>query len=214
MERIELKAFLRKEIGKQAAKNLRRKGFIPAILYGYRRRSVPLSINRLDFKKIASKEENIIIDLMIEKDKKTVPAIVKEMQVHPVIREYLHVDFYEIAMDKEITLSIPIHLIGKSEGVKAGGIIEQSLREVEIRCLPKDIPNYIELDISGLNIGDSIHIKDIKLDKDMKILEDSDSVVVSIIPPISEEEPEAVLPEEEEIKVVGKKGKSEEEEEE
>ncbi len=111
--------------------------------------------------------ENVIIDLNIRKGEESFQKVVmlKELQIHPLQRQTLHADFYEVSMDEMITVEVPVHLLGKSEGVKLGGILEQVLRTIQIQCLPGDIPRSIDVDVSPLMIGDSIHVKDLQLEK-------------------------------------------------
>jgi len=149
--------------------------------------------------------ENVLIDLEIRKgdqsDRKVV--MVKDLQIDPLQRTTLHTDFYEVAMDEVVTVEIPIHLAGKPEGTKMGGILEQIRRVVQIQCLPGDIPKAIEVDVSSLKIGDSIHVEDLKVEK-AKILFDTNFTIATVVPPVVEEKvAEEVVPEaaaEEEVK--------------
>jgi large subunit ribosomal protein L25 len=149
--------------------------------------------------------ENVLIDLDIRKgdqsDRKVV--MVKDIQINPLKRVTLHTDFYEVAMDEMVTVEIPIHLIGKPEGTKMGGILEQIRRVIEIQCLPGDIPKTIDIDVSSLKIGDSIHVQEIQLEK-VKILSDANLTIATVVPPVVEEkkveEAVAEVPEEAEVK--------------
>ena len=123
-------------------------------------------------------------------------VVIKELQVDPVKRDYLHVDFFEVAMDEEITIQIPIKLIGEAEGVKIGGVLQQVRRELEIRCLPAQIPDTLDIDVSSLNIGDSIHLKDMQLPPGIKISEDADLTIVTVLAPTVEKEVVEEVPEE------------------
>jgi large subunit ribosomal protein L25 len=133
--------------------------------------------------------ENVLIELNILKgnkaDRKVV--MVKDVQVDPLQRTALHADLYEVAMDEMVTVEIPIHLTGKPEGTKVGGILEQIRRVIEIQCLPGDIPKGIDVDVSSLKIGDSIHIQDIQVEK-VKILADTNFTIATVVPPVVEEE--------------------------
>ncbi|MFA4911697.1 MAG: 50S ribosomal protein L25, partial [Desulfobacteria bacterium] len=176
MKQVSLNAELRTECGKSAVKKLRREGLIPAILYGHKKESIPLSLSSLLLNRIMTDEaiESTLIDLTIKagenEEKKTV--VLKDIQVGPVKRNYLHVDFYEVDMSEKIVVPISIHLIGKAKGVEAGGILQQIKREVEVKCLPSKIPGRFEIDVSNLEIGDSIHLGGISLDEGVEILED------------------------------------------
>jgi len=207
MERPIMRAEVREEVGKGAVRKLRVKGMIPAIFYGPRSKSIPLVIDPKELAKALQTEagENVLIDLEIRKgdqsDRKVV--MVKDLQIDPLQRTTLHTDFYEVAMDEVVTVEIPIHLAGKPEGTKMGGILEQIRRVVQIQCLPGDIPKAIEVDVSSLKIGDSIHVEDLKVEK-AKILFDTNFTIATVVPPVVEEKvAEEVVPEaaaEEEVK--------------
>jgi large subunit ribosomal protein L25 len=112
--------------------------------------------------------------------------MLKDLQIDPLERRILHADFYEVAMDEMVTVEVPIHLVGKSEGVKLGGILEQVRRTIEVQCLPGDIPKGIDVDVSALMIGDSIHVRDLQLEK-VKIISDMGMTVATVVPPAAEE---------------------------
>ena len=187
MKQVSLNAELRTECGKSAVKKLRREGLIPAILYGHKKEASPLSLSYLFLNKVMTDEaiESTLIDLTIKsgkkEEKKTV--VLKEIQVHPTKRNYLHVDFYEVDMSEKIVVPISIHLIGKAKGVEAGGILQQIKREVEVKCLPSKIPGRFEIDVSNLEIGGSIHLGEIRLDQGVEILEDLSLVVAAVLTP-------------------------------
>jgi large subunit ribosomal protein L25 len=190
MERPVLSAEIREGFGKGKARKLRAKGLIPAIFYSPRSQSIPLVIDSKEFVKTLQTEagENVLIDLNIRKgdqaDRRVV--MVKEIQIDPLQRTTLHTDFYEVTMDEMVTVEVPIHLIGKPEGIKMGGILEQIRRVIQIQCLPGDIPKRIDVDVSSLKIGDSIHIQDIQVEK-AKILSDTDFTIATVVPPVVEE---------------------------
>ncbi len=190
MERLVLTAELREGRGKGAARRLRAKGLIPAILYGPRSQPISLTVSRKELAKALRTEAggNVLIDLEIKDGDLPSRKVVmlKEVQYDYLGKEILHTDFYEVAMDVMITVEVPIHLVGRPEGAKLGGILDQIRRVVEIQCLPGDIPNSIEVDVSSLKIGDSIHISDIKFEKG-KILTDPEETVATVLAPIVEE---------------------------
>lgn len=199
MELKELEVFLRAEKGKGAAHRLRQEGKVPGILYGPGIENFCLSFRATDLKKILTTgaRENTLIELKIkqpqsEKVEKRV-AMLKEIQLHPVKRMYLHADFYAVAMDRKIEVEVPIRLVGKAEGTKAGGILEQPRREVRIRCLPLEIPDYLEVDISNLKIGDSLHVLDIPPSPKYEIVAETNFTVASVVPPISEAKYEEIV---------------------
>ncbi len=134
-------------------------------------------------------------------------AMVKELQVTPVTQEYVHVDFYEISLDKPIEVDVPLVLTGKSIGGEQGGIVQLIRKEIEVSCLPMDIPETIQIDISDLDIGDSLHIADIAVGEKISVLADTNYTVVTVLAPI------IVVEEEEEAEEVGEAGEEEKEEE-
>jgi large subunit ribosomal protein L25 len=219
MEKPVLKAEIREGTGKELARKLRVKGFIPAIFYGPRSKSIPLVIDAKEFTKTLQTEagENVLIELNILKgnkaDRKVV--MVKDVQIDPLERTALHADLYEVAMDEMVTVEIPIHLTGKPEGTKMGGILEQIRRVIQIQSLPGDIPKGIDVDVSSLKIGDSIHIQDIQVEK-VKILADTNFTIATVVPPVVEEEKvvEEVVAEAAEGAEVKEKEEEEEEKEE
>jgi large subunit ribosomal protein L25 len=215
MERPVLTAEIREGVGKEKAKKLRTKGLIPAIFYGPRSQTIPLVIDYKELTKVLQTEagENVLIDLDIRKgaqsDRKVV--MVKDIQIDPLQRIALHTDFYEVAMDEMVTVEVPVHLIGKPEGTKMGGILDQVRRMIQIQCLPGDIPKSIDIDVSPLKIGDSIHIQDIQVEK-AKIISETNFTIATVVPPVVEEKVvEAVAPEA--VEGVEVKEKEEEEKE-
>ncbi len=199
MERPVLTAEIREGIGKEKARKLRAKGLIPAIFYGPRSETIPLVIHSKELKKALQTEagENVLIDLDIRKggqaDRKVV--MLKDIQVDPLQRVTLHTDFYEVTMDEMVTVEVPVHLVGKPEGTKVGGILEQVRRTIQVQCLPGDIPKSIDVDVSALMIGDSIHVQDISVEK-VKIISETNFTIATVVPPAVEEKvAEAVAPE-------------------
>jgi large subunit ribosomal protein L25 len=218
MERPILRAEIREGTGKGTAKKLRVKGLIPAIFYGPRSKAIPLVIDAKEFAKTLQTEagENVLIDLDILKDNQSARKVVmvKDLQVDPLKRITLHADFYEVAMDEMVTVEVPIHLVGKPEGIKMGGILEQVRRMIEIQCLPADIPKSIDVEVSSLKIGDSVHVQDINVEK-AKILADTNFTIATVVPPVVEEKAvEEVVAEAPEGAEVKEKEEGEEEEEE
>jgi large subunit ribosomal protein L25 len=199
MERPILTAEIREGVGKEKAKKLRAKGLIPAIFYGPRSQTIPLVIDSRELAKALQTEagENVLIDLDIRKgaqsDRKVV--MLKDIQIDPLQRKTLHTDFYEVTMDEMVIVEVPVHLMGKPEGTKMGGILEQVRRVIQIQCFPGDIPKSIDIDVSPLKIGDSIHVQDIKVEK-AKIISDTNFTIATVVPPVVEEKVvEAVAPE-------------------
>lgn len=202
MAKYTLAAQVRNQKGKEAAKKLRNKDKIPAVFYGAKSDPIVLTVEKADLKNImkTTASENIIMDLQIESEKGSETKIVmlKELQTDPVKDIYIHADFYEISMDKELTINIPIRLINTPIGVTNGGILQHVRREMTISCLPDKLIEYIDADVSGLDIGESLHISDINFpDGITSMLEDHLAIAVVNAPTVSAAEEELV--EEEEI---------------
>lgn len=187
MEQIALKAQLRDnaENGSRGSKHLRDKGIVPAVVYHRGEGTVNIVVPEKEITRIihAAGGENILINLTIEKDKKTKPraVIIKEVQHHPVKRNILHVDFNEISMTEKITVDVEIVAVGEAIGVKQdGGTLEHTLREIKIQCLPADIPKHIDVDVSNLKLNQSIHVRDLKVSDKIKIVTDADALLLIV----------------------------------
>ena len=198
MEIFDLKATQRNTVGKSPARALRREGLIPAVLYGPKRESMSLTVSPMDLEKIYkdSGTEQVVLKLVIENGvTQNVTVLVKEVQTSPVTRQYLHLDFLEISLDEEIVVRVPVEVTGKSIGIERGGFLQLVRHELEVSCLPMDMPEKIEVDIANLDIGDAIHVEDITLDDKIKMLSEPGHTVLTVVAPTVEEEE---LPEEEE----------------
>ena len=179
MESKVLKATLRDKTGKGPARRYRMQGLIPAIMYGYKGNTT-IAVKKSDFESVFEEiGEHSIITLNLN-DEKKVNVIVKDYQIDPVKKNLIHLDFLEIETGKELRTEVPLKILGESKGVKKGGILEEFLREVEVECLPKDLPEFIELDVSDLDLGDSFHVSDLKVKEGVKILDSPDQVVLTI----------------------------------
>ena len=191
MEIIELNANVRSTTGNGAARALRREGRIPAVLYGPGIASVSISIDVKELE-TALKKGSIgqsLFNLKVKNgDTYSKTVMIKELQSHPLTQNFLHADFYEIAMDREITVNVPVSTIGKSKGVEFGGLLQIIRRELEITCLPTQIPESIEIDITDLDIGDAIHAEEIALPEGVSIDTDVNFTVVTVLSPKIEEE--------------------------
>ncbi len=190
MEQVVLTAQLKEESGKGVARKLRQQGLIPAILYGGggKNSSLSLSLNYKDVLKIMKSDmgmgtvSQLDIQGLAEKQKRNV--IFRDIQLHPVRHSILHVDLYEVAMDKNIQVEVPIALIGQAVGVKdQGGILEHHLRSLNVECLPGKIPGHIDVDISSLDLGKSIHAADLQLPDEVKVLDSPELLIASVIEP-------------------------------
>ena len=202
MAHVALTAQSRKETGKGAARTLRRQALIPAVFYGPEVDPVHLSLNYRDLEKLirTGAGENVIIDLAIETGESTLShrAMLKEIQLDPVKQTIMHVDLYEISLDKKIEVEVPIILTGTAKGVSDGGILQQVSRTVEISCLPDNIPDAFELEVTTLDIGDSLHVSDLKIPEGIEVLEEEELTIATVVPPTKVEEIEPEVPEEEE----------------
>jgi len=198
LELIELKVTTRTKTGNGPARVLRREGKIPAILYGPETEPVMLSIPAKAFEKALkeSRASQPVFNLMVEGGS-TPPqtVMIKELQTSPLSRKNLHVDFYKIDMDRKIRVSVPIVATGKSVGVELGGFLQIVRRELEVLCLPMEIPDVIEIDVTDLDIGDSVHLDDIPLEDNIEIPTDANFTVLTVLSPTKEEEPEEELEE-------------------
>jgi large subunit ribosomal protein L25 len=221
MATVELKVKTRDRIGTGGARQTRREGFLPAVLYGEGEEARSLSVNSKEFLPVihTAAGENVVLNIKIEGENGgDCIAIIKEIQYHPVRREILHVDFQHISMTKEIVVRVPVEIKGESMGVKTrGGILEVIHREIEVECLPADIPDSIFVDVTELDVGDSLQVKDLRVEK-ATIVTDPDETVVTIVAPsvIEEAKPEAEEAEEgaeegEEEKAAEEAGEKEEE---
>ncbi|MGM0365230.1 MAG: 50S ribosomal protein L25 [Actinomycetota bacterium] len=209
-----------KELGNNAAGRLRRKNFIPAVLYGLAREPMSVKVDVKDFSGIIKGKgtANLIFDLSIGKSKKKEAVILKDMQRDPITRDFLHIDFLRIEMKKEVETQVPIHILNEqiAAGIKEeGGVLQHSLRELHVACLPRDIPESIDFDIKELKIGDTVRVEDLQAGDNIRVLNDPQEVIISIIHPsqlIEEEVEEEVEAEEPEL--IGKEGEEPEEAEE
>ncbi len=193
MEFLELKVNKRKSVGNGPARALRRQKKTPAVLYGPQTESILLSVNNVDLKNAIKKSKGgqVFINLMIQNGKAVNHyAMIKELQTHPVSDDFIHVDFYEIALERKIKVKVPVVAKGKSKGVELGGILQVVRRELELSCLPAQIPDAIEIDITDLDIGDSVHVEEIHLEGDIEIDTDVNFTVVTVLTPKVEEEVE------------------------
>ncbi|MCM8800922.1 MAG: 50S ribosomal protein L25 [Candidatus Omnitrophica bacterium] len=193
MEEIILEVEKRQQLGKSEVRDLRQKGYIPAIIYGQGKESLPVKVSHKQFIQLVHQYhniENMIINLRIKDEvrQKSRACLIKEIQYDPVDGDITHIDFNQISLTKEIKVNIPIKTKGQPIGVKQeGGSLEHILWEVEVECLPTDIPEHIEVDVSQLKIGEAIHIKDISFPKGVRVLNDPEAIVVSVSVPMKEE---------------------------
>lgn len=220
MERATLNVEKRDKAGKGIARTLRRQGMIPAVIYRGGS-SLPISISKKAMAEFidTTAGEHTVVNLKFS-DGNSKLAILKEFQTDPLKGDILHTDFFEISLTEKVSVNVRIMTLGEPIGVKRdGGILQHVLREIEIKCLPDKIPGHLEADISKLEIGQSIHVRDIKVDEGIEVLTTPDEIIVNIVAPAVEKEPEApaegivaaAAPEAVEPEVI-KKGKKEEKE--
>src|SRR5216117_3411412 len=193
---VTLTATTREKTGKGAARQARFKKQVPAVIYGHGRATQPLMVDALALEKALTgvEPESTLIELTV--DGKKSRTLIREIQRHPLRPDIIHVDFYEIQAHEKVTLKVPVHLVGAPDGVRnAGGVLDQVTREVEIEVLPEQIPDRVELDVTALKIGDSLHVRHLQI-PNVTILTHSDLTIATVVPPRAEEvtapTPEAV----------------------
>lgn len=196
MEKIALTAQVREKAGKGVARTLRRNNMVPAVLYSHGK-SMPIAMGNKDVTGVINTEggEHALISLKLDgsEDKGTRMALIKDYQVDPINGALIHVDLMEVAMNEKVKIPVTIQIVGSSIGVKEGGIFQYGLRQLEVECLPNQIPNSIEVDTTALKINESLHVRDLKIPDGVRILTDADATVASIQPPISDAKLEAML---------------------
>ncbi|WP_366923350.1 50S ribosomal protein L25/general stress protein Ctc [Metallumcola ferriviriculae] len=209
MDVVMLDAKERAKSGKGYARRLRDKGLVPSVVYGKEIDSQTLEISAKEMEKLLSNfGDNALVKLKVGVTEFN--TLIREVQRNPVRGDVVHVDFMQISMKDKLQTVAPIHLTGDAEGVKEGGILQHGLRELEVECLPTDIPEYIRADISELKIGDTLTVADLDVQENVEIISDPNSVVATIVAPRMEEEEDT----EEAVDEVGVQGSPEEETEE
>ena len=191
-KQVKLKAEPRTNVGRSAVRKLKTRGFIPAVIYGGKDKPQPLQVAARDINAMMSHAsgENVLVELEIAGEKSNRAALVQEVQHSPVRGDIVHVDFHAISMDQMIQAEVPLEPTGTPVGVKTfGGLLEQSLRALAIECLPGDLPDRITVDVSNLNIGDSIHVRDIQFPPGVTPKVQPDLTAFSVVEPLVEEEP-------------------------
>lgn len=198
MEKLKIKAETR-EVGKKGLnRRLRKDGFIPAVLYGHGDDPMALSVNSKEFTtKIKALGLNVLIELDVPGGSQNPHVVMlKDYQTDSLKRKITHIDLLKINLKEKVTVKIPLKLVGKAVGLAKGGLVEQARRELEVECLPGNIPEVIEVDITELDVGSSLHINQIKLPHGVEVPHDVDFAIVSIVVPREEkvEEPAAAAP--------------------
>ncbi len=217
MELVELKAEIRTKTGDGPARALRRGGQIPAVLYGPKTAPVRLSIGVRDLQTALKKGKAAhgLMTLALQNGKESKKAVMlQELQTNPVSQDFLHADFYEIDMNRPLRVNVPVVVTGKSKGVEEGGILQVIRWELEAVCLPAQIPAAFEIDVSELEVGDSIHVEEIAAGEGVEIPHDVNFTVVTVVSPkmtlLEEEEVEEAEGEEEGEEEGAEEGESEE----
>src|SRR5947208_11358283 len=207
MAETKLTATLRDGGGKGAARKLRAGGLVPGILYGHGMDPLKLALDGRELYHVlhTGAGSNVLIDLHVGKNQHL--AMPREIQRDHVRGQFLHIDFLAVRRDEKITVDVPVHLVGESHGVKEGGVVEHHLWDLRVECLPTDVPQSIEADITRLGIGDSLSVKDIRIPGNATVLTPLEETIVSVVPPpilkIEEEVAEAVEGEEAEAEAEG-----------
>jgi len=217
-KQAELKVESRETRGKGAARQLRRDGLIPGSLYGRDIDTISVTTDVREFAALVSaiSVENTIVELSVDGDAPR-RVLIREIQRHPVRPDFLHVDFYEIRAGEKLKVNVPVHLVGTPIGVRNGGTLQQVRHELEIECLPSEIPPSFEVDISGLEIGDSLHISDVD-SGGLDILEEAGRTICTVAAPrvveepVDEEDLEAEVDEDAEPEVITARGDDDSEE--
>jgi large subunit ribosomal protein L25 len=188
----------RTQVGRNAIKKVRKEGLIPGVIYGVGHEPINLEVNGRQLSSVLAhaSSENILLELEIVDgdNKRNSLAMIQEVQHHPIQRQILHVDFHAVSATEKITAEVPIETIGEPVGVKTnGGLLEHILRDLEVQCLPGDLPERIEVDVNSLDINQSIHVKDLKLPPGVEALTDGDLTVVAVSAARVDEEPTEAL---------------------
>jgi len=218
MEKPKLKVESRNDTGKEVNKKFRREGIVPGVLYSpHDEKNLLLKAKREDLLKLLSDKKRGIIDLEIDDGQKNFKrlAIIKDIQYNSLKRQIVHVDFYGVTLKEKLTVQVSIELIGEPIGLKEGGILEIELREVEIECLPSQVPGSLKADISHLKINDHLTVGELDIPKGIEVLAEPDRIIASVHPPTKIEEVAKEEEEEEEVEEVAEeeeKAKAETEE--
>lgn len=191
MAQSTLNVLMRIRMGKSGAREIRKEGNVPAILYGKGTEPISLVINPAELKTALSTEagENTLLEIRLKEGEADIPklSLLREIQYDYLTSKPIHFDFQALDMNKKITVSVPVDLEGRAIGVKEGGILEEILREINVECLPTNIPNSFSVDVAELEIGHSIHVNILEIEEGVTILHDPEDTIVTILAPKVEE---------------------------
>ena len=187
MSEINLKAKKREEYKESTLNQIRKKGVIPGIYYGHDVGNISIAATEIDLRPIIYTTESHIVNLSFEGDTSNYSCILKDVQFHPVTDKPLHFDLIALKEGETSTIEVSVQLIGNAQGIRDGGILQHILHKLDVECLPKNIPSHIDVEITNMNINDSIKVSDLKLEN-IKILNDENASIVSIVPPTVEKE--------------------------
>jgi large subunit ribosomal protein L25 len=191
VKKIEITAEIRADSGRGVLSQMRRGGSIPCVVYGKGIDALSLIVNEKDVRELianASSGKLITLKILGEKRSHRWPVLIKEVQRHPTKNNVLHIDFHKIELDEEVTINVPVVITGEAARERDGGIVQLVLKDLEIQCLPTEIPERIEADVSELKIGDVIKVENINTDENITVLTSRDEVVVSVVLPTAREE--------------------------
>lgn len=171
--------------GKGDNRKLRQTGYIPAVIYGHGEQTRSVAVNAHELELLFSRVhvENTVIDLNVEGEKKPIRALVREVQTHPARGSIVHVDFYQVHAGERVQIKMPINFVGTPVGVRAGGILQHTMDELDVKVSADNIPESIDVDVSELNIGDSVHVSDLKIPAGLEVLDAPERSVCSVTPP-------------------------------
>lgn len=184
MRQVNLSVVKREKTGKECAKKLRKQGLISAIVYGHNFDPVPISVKANELESILHKYkgETLLFNLEVQNgETQRIQAILKDYQLHPVTDKIIHLDFVAIKEGETVSIDVPLEFVGRPVGLTKGGVIEIFMHDLTVECLPSNIPDKIQVDISNLDLGDVLHVKDIKVPEGVKVLDDPEDTVITIV---------------------------------
>jgi large subunit ribosomal protein L25 len=185
-QQVKLKAQKRTLVGRNAVKKIKEKGLVPGVIYGSQAEPMTLQIDARELTTVLAhaSSEHVLVELEIVDGSESTHrlALIQEVQHHPLKRALVHVDFHAVSATEKITSEVPIEAVGEALGVRTfGGLLEYSLRTLEVECFPQDLPDIVRIDVSNLNIGESLHVRDIQLPSGVEAITDDDLTVVSVV---------------------------------